>query len=237
MDTSKVSFVIDGDWKHDHLYFKEMIDRWARRNGRYIFKIDSHEIGDSGSDWYKAQHDIYIAKDEQSLDRLNSMRRLFANESLNKKPMREAEENRGDSIGDFLVKFEIVAYNDRLNDFVVIDTPVEKTVTKEEVIKKFPFTKKMFDYIASEDWEERVSKEHHGDSLWSYIVKTAETKDVIDKLRNNYGSTMKKYRAKYGDIDIDDLLRDYEVEVLNPKVFAPRIKKLSRFLGKKLLSN
>jgi len=98
MDTSKVSFVVDGDWKHDHLYFKEMIDRWARRDGRHLFKIDSHEIGDSGSDWYKAQYDIYIAKDEQSLDRLNSMRRLFANESLNKKPMREGESFMRESI-------------------------------------------------------------------------------------------------------------------------------------------
>lgn len=92
MNTSKVSFIIHGDWKHDHLYFRDMIEQWANDNGRGIFKIDSKEIGHSYDDSYEAQYDIYITKDQDALDELNSMRRLFVGESLKRRPMRGFKE-------------------------------------------------------------------------------------------------------------------------------------------------
>lgn len=82
MDTSIVSIIIEGDWKHDHLAFKDAIQDWAEENDRYIFKIDEEEIGESDSDWYNSRYDIYITKDKESFDTLNSMKALFS-ESLN----------------------------------------------------------------------------------------------------------------------------------------------------------
>ena len=82
MGTSKIDFKIDGDWKHDHWYFDELIHDWADENGRNIFKIDTQVIEDTGSDWYPAIHSVYVTKDNDSYDMLNSMRGLFG-ESLN----------------------------------------------------------------------------------------------------------------------------------------------------------
>ena len=84
MGTSKIDFKIDGDWKHDHWYFNELIQNWADENGRKIFKIDEEVIEDTGSDWYPAIHSVYVTKDNDSYDMLNSMRGLFG-ESLNER--------------------------------------------------------------------------------------------------------------------------------------------------------
>ena len=80
MDTSKIDFEISGDWKHDHWAFKELIQEWAQKNGRHIFKhifkIDTEEQP-SDSDYYTAVHSVYITKDDDALNQLNSMRALF----------------------------------------------------------------------------------------------------------------------------------------------------------------
>lgn len=82
METSKIVFEVSGDWKHDHLLFKDLVNEWADKNNRKIFKIDSEEVGHSDSDNYEAIYNVYITKDDDSYNILNSMRGLFS-ESLN----------------------------------------------------------------------------------------------------------------------------------------------------------
>lgn len=82
MGTSKIDFEVSGDWKHDHWAFKDLIQEWADKNNRKIFKIDSREVGHSDSDDYTAVYSVFVTKDDESYDRLNSMRGLFG-ESLN----------------------------------------------------------------------------------------------------------------------------------------------------------
>ena len=82
MNTSKISFEVSGDWKHDHWAFKDILNDWAEENDRDIFKIDEEEIGESDSDDYVARYDVFITADKDSYNKLNSMRGLFA-EGLN----------------------------------------------------------------------------------------------------------------------------------------------------------
>lgn len=82
MNTSKISFEVSGDWKHDHWVFKDILNDWAEENNRDIFKIDEEEIGESDSDDYVARYDVFITADKDSYNKLNSMRGLFA-EGLN----------------------------------------------------------------------------------------------------------------------------------------------------------
>lgn len=77
MGTSRIDFQVEGDWKHDHWAFKDLIQEWADKNDRKIFKIDSREVGESDSDDYTAIYSVYIAKDEESLNTLNSLSALF----------------------------------------------------------------------------------------------------------------------------------------------------------------
>lgn len=74
LDTSKIEFEVKGDWRHDHLLFKHLIEKWAEQNNRKIFKIDSREVGNSDSDYYTAIYSVYITKDDESFDILSKLR-------------------------------------------------------------------------------------------------------------------------------------------------------------------
>lgn len=84
MNTSVVTFKVEGDWRRDHMAFKQAIRDWADQMDKEIFKIDEQEIGSSDSDDYTAQYSVFIASDKESMRILNSMRGLFA-EGLNQK--------------------------------------------------------------------------------------------------------------------------------------------------------
>lgn len=89
-----ITFRVEGDWKHDHWYFNDLVKKWARENGREIFKIDENVVEEDGSDYYTADHEVYIT-DKETSDRLNSMRVLFApkEESLNERRITNFECN------------------------------------------------------------------------------------------------------------------------------------------------
>lgn len=78
-ETSKIVFEIEGDWKHDHMLFTDLLNEWAEKNNRNIIKIDSEEVDDdeSDSDWYRADYSVYIAKDDESYDFIKSIAPLF----------------------------------------------------------------------------------------------------------------------------------------------------------------
>lgn len=77
MGVKVVTFRVEGDWKHDHWYFEDLVRDWAKENGKEIFKMDEHTVEEDGSDYYTADHKVYIT-DKETSDRLNSMRGLFA---------------------------------------------------------------------------------------------------------------------------------------------------------------
>lgn len=78
MDTSKITFEVDGDWKHDHLRFKDLVYDWSFENNKNIFKIDSELVRDDGSDSYASNYFVYVTKDEDALSSLKSMSGLFS---------------------------------------------------------------------------------------------------------------------------------------------------------------
>lgn len=112
MGTSKIDFEISGDWKHDHWAFKELIQEWAQKNGRKIWKIDTVEQP-SDSDYYEAVHSVYITKDGDSFDKLTSMRGLF---------------------GENLTEDEGVALKEKL-----VDAPQEVIDKLIEILAKYGF--------------------------------------------------------------------------------------------------
>ena len=77
MGVSKISIEVEGDWKHDHWLFKDLVNDWVAENGINLFKIDYQEIGESESDYYTAQYDIFIAPNEDTVSTLNNMSKLF----------------------------------------------------------------------------------------------------------------------------------------------------------------
>lgn len=77
MGISKISIEVEGDWKHDHWLFKDLVNDWVAENGINLFKIDYQEIGESDSDYYTAQYDIFVAPNEDTVSTLNNMSKLF----------------------------------------------------------------------------------------------------------------------------------------------------------------
>lgn len=49
--------IYDGDWKHEHLYMKRLLDEFFTNKGINI-NIVSEEIGESGQDTYSARYDV-----------------------------------------------------------------------------------------------------------------------------------------------------------------------------------
>lgn len=80
MNTSKITFEVDGDWKHDHLYFKDLVFDWSFDSNKSIYKIESELVRDDGSDDYASNYFIYVTENEDSLNELKSMSKLFSEE-------------------------------------------------------------------------------------------------------------------------------------------------------------
>lgn len=78
MNTSKITFEVDGDWKHDHLHFKDLVYDWSFDNNKSIHKMESELVRDDGSDSYASDYFIYVTENEDSLKELKSMSKLFS---------------------------------------------------------------------------------------------------------------------------------------------------------------
>lgn len=58
------SHIVWGDWKHDHLYYGCLLEKWAKENGLTILVAD-HETEideEDGSDTYSAYHRCSLYK-------------------------------------------------------------------------------------------------------------------------------------------------------------------------------
>lgn len=80
MNTSKITFEVDGDWKHDHWRFKDLVYDWSFDNNKSIHKMESELVRDDGSDSYASDYFIYVTENEDSLNALKSMSKLFSEE-------------------------------------------------------------------------------------------------------------------------------------------------------------
>lgn len=78
MNTSKITFEVDGDWKHDHWRFKDLVYDWSFDNNKSIYKMESELVRDDGSDNYASDYFIYVTENEDSLNALKSMSKLFS---------------------------------------------------------------------------------------------------------------------------------------------------------------
>ena len=135
LDTRKIKFIIDGDWKHDHLRFKDLIQMWARKNHRNIFKIETEFIDNSDSDDYSATYAVYIAKDKDSYNNLNSLRGLFTE---SKKILYVIKDNHGNQLSspseddsELWDRVEVMEARGRKGLKVVVYTGVEESFNKK----------------------------------------------------------------------------------------------------------
>ena len=52
----KIVFEIDGDWKHDHLRFNYIVEKYFDDNNIQYIWYGEDVLEDTGSDWYPAIH-------------------------------------------------------------------------------------------------------------------------------------------------------------------------------------
>lgn len=71
--------IIDGDWKHDHLFAEDVVESYCKKNGLIVVKHEVNEIGESDSDWYEGEHVwlIDIDGDGKGTRRLATFRKMF----------------------------------------------------------------------------------------------------------------------------------------------------------------
>lgn len=62
----KVVMIINGDWKHDHLYSEYLIKQWCEQNNHLIVGSQTNFEEDDGSDCYRAGYTYNIALNKKT---------------------------------------------------------------------------------------------------------------------------------------------------------------------------
>lgn len=56
----KLFIIVEGDWKHDHLYIDYMVDEWFNQNGIQYINGGTQVLDDGESDYYAGKHEYRI---------------------------------------------------------------------------------------------------------------------------------------------------------------------------------
>lgn len=70
----EISYEIEGDWKHDHLYSEEIFENYIKNKNWVIVGTDGYITNDTLSDYYGAIHIFKIGIDK---DIALSIKKLF----------------------------------------------------------------------------------------------------------------------------------------------------------------
>lgn len=74
----ELELIIDGDWKHDHLFAEHLVEKFCEENGMIVVKHSVTEVGESESDWYTGDHIWFIDFDDgEGKQRLDAFRKVF----------------------------------------------------------------------------------------------------------------------------------------------------------------
>lgn len=127
-------FSIDGDWKHDHLFARNLVEKWCEENGFAITGSSSQEIGNSDSDWYEAEYKFYIALDKE---KGNAIKHLITGDSrtnhLNgssKQFYKKLSEVLNDNLEE-LSEEEVTLDSDTADDYVAQRNRVKRELRKQ----------------------------------------------------------------------------------------------------------
>lgn len=229
MGTSKIDFEIEGDWKHDHWLFKDLIQDWADKNGKNIFKIDSKEIGESDSDYYTAIHSVYIAKDEDAFNTLNSMKSLF-NEELDSQESRYFTRELENAISDVVYDYKDRGLSERelrkaIDDKVSSITKRFK-LQEEYYVDSEDKLSKIVDKVKSYVDEGHINKDELIDKFldWFYLDKTflpfivnngILSEDDIDNVA--FSESLKEDIDDIVMIEVPDVIADIKETDITPK--------------------
>lgn len=86
----KLVFEVDGDWKHDHLRFDNLVSDMLDKKGIDYTITNGEVLDDTGCDWYAGTHNIFITLDN---DRFASKKTAYIDESTIRSFIEGARDN------------------------------------------------------------------------------------------------------------------------------------------------
>lgn len=121
-----LELVIDGDWKHDHLFAEHLVEEWCKENGYVITRHTESEIGNSDSDWYEAEHHWFLIKDTDGKmsDTVAGFKKMFSREES----LKEGITFEVNDDGDLVAKSK--------DNFLIIGSEEDKDLPDEEKKKR-----------------------------------------------------------------------------------------------------
>lgn len=155
--------LINGDWKHDHLFAEHLVEEWCKENGYVIIKHTSEEIGDSDRDDYEAEHHWFLVKDTNGkvADTVNTLHQMFTSpEDSNSEDVDESLKEENDSIKYVVCSFEDL--NDKENDYSICIKAI-KVPSKKEAEEFLSKDREKLNLGKCLDVREVDSKEAHYD--------------------------------------------------------------------------
>lgn len=221
--------VINGDWKHDHLYCEQLVENFCDENNLIIVKHTNNEIGNSESDSYKSEHKWFLCVKTENIDKdtVNGFKRLFG-ESLQSElgndyldiELEDDETSHGgisfigETVCDFLSECDVQINSlEELNKLLKENgiKPIEKkkeiakySHSAEEVMAA-RIAKYIFDmYPANNDPQETG----YFDTALDYVYQLIDNKPINSKENNADDSSIET------EEQLRDALKSYSMSIL-----------------------
>lgn len=117
-----LEMVIDGDWKHDHLFAQHLVVDWCNENGYVIIRHTEEVTNDTGRDDYEAEHHWFLIKDVDGKmgDIVNGFKRMFSKD--------EEDESLKEDLPDAIPEEPLIVSTD-----VAPEVPAE--IVPDEVVQ------------------------------------------------------------------------------------------------------
>lgn len=129
-----ITLIIDGDWKHDHLYCEDLIEKWIEDKGFELVGTEEETLEEDGTDSYKAEHIWHVGKDKEFAQ---SMKKMMASDSktdhnkgFSKRFYTKLEKQLEKNL-DNLDEFEIVLDSDDEEDYISQKNNVKRELRRQ----------------------------------------------------------------------------------------------------------
>lgn len=87
---SRVIIRVEGDWKHEHGLFDNLLNRWASKNNKEIVNVSQRTVKEDGTDYFTADYGILINNNVN--ESLNESKTSELNKALSKAKAKVEEE-------------------------------------------------------------------------------------------------------------------------------------------------
>lgn len=113
-----LEILIDGDWKHDHLFAEHLVEEWCKENGYVITRHTSEVTNETNRDDYEAVHHWFLIKDTDGKmsDTVAGFKKMFSKPE-EESGFEDADESLKESKEEYTISFNAKKFCNNENEY------------------------------------------------------------------------------------------------------------------------